>query len=217
MKPKCVVLLSGGMDSAVAAYWAKERFGQGIALSIWYGQRHKKEIDFSKKLAEKLQFPFTIRTFDLQGICGDSALVDAHGSVNKRFRGLPASFVPGRNLFMLTIAGVLAYQERINYIVGGWNIVDYGGYPDCRPEFLSQAEITLTKAMNYPIKIHKPVLYMNKRQILEYGLELEVPFQLTWSCYEGKAKPCGKCDACKNRAKGFRELKIKDPLLEGNH
>jgi len=213
-KDKAVILLSGGLDSAVAAYWAKEHFKEAICLSIRYGQRHNKEVFFANGFSTKMGSPWCLKRLDLSNI-SKSALITPMEDVNKKVRGLPSSFVPGRNLFMLTIAGVLCYQHKIHNIVGGWNIVDYGGYPDCRPVFLKAAELALTTALAWRIHIHAPLVLMNKKHIIEEGIRLKVPFELTWSCYEGRSKPCGKCNACKNRAKGFKALKMEDPLLKG--
>ena len=221
MKPKCIVLLSGGMDSAVALYWARKTFKTGIGLGIYYGQRHMKELDSSRALCKEVGWTFIEKELLLDPIC-ESALTTDSLSLNYKKRGLPASFVPGRNLFFLTVAGVIAYNERFHHIVGGWNAVDFGGYPDCRENFLSVTTQALNEAFGLTKKdwitgqmhIHRPLVHKTKQEIVEMGLELDVPFGLTWSCYEGGEKPCGKCNACKVRAKGFKQAGVVDPLLE---
>lgn len=217
-KPKCIVLLSGGMDSAVALYWARKNFKTGIGLGIFYGQRHDKELNSSQALCEQIGWPYIEKELLLNSVC-ESALTTNSLSLNFKKRGLLASFVPGRNLFFLTLAGVVAYNERFRHIVGGWNAIDYGGYPDCREGFLSEMQMTLNEALGFAgtkrkIWIHRPLVYNTKKEIVQMGVELKVPFEQTWSCYEGGKKPCGKCNACKVRAKGFKQAGVKDPLLE---
>ena len=215
MKEKAIVLLSGGLNSAVAMAWAKERY-DCIALGIYYQQRHFKEVKQAERLAMGWEIPFY---FLIVEIPGTSNLTKQKGSINKKKKGLPASFVPGRNLIFLGLAASLAYSEEATRIVGGWNCIDYSGYPDCRPTFLRQTEDAINLALGYTYKearitVKAPLLELNKKEIIQMGLKLEVPFELTWSCYEGEEKPCGKCGSCLFREKGFKEAGVKDPALE---
>lgn len=218
MKPKCVVLLSGGMDSTVAAYWAKKKFKDGVTLFIWYDQRHyKKEIESAIQISRLLNWSFGQKSLVFDEF-SSSALTNSLRNINEKVRKLPASFVPGRNLFFITAIAAFCYTRKISNIVGGWNAVDWSGYPDCRPNFLRAAETAINTALGLEkkpylyINIRAPLVGMNKAQIIQLGTKLNVPFEHTWSCYEGRDKPCGKCGACKQRAKGFREAGLEDPL-----
>jgi len=213
---KAIILLSGGLDSAVAAAWAQQRWGNlCMALIFDYGQRHNKEIVKAKKLAEHFGWPSIMQKFSIPST---SALTGV-GDVNTMIRGLPASFVPGRNMIFLSMAAAVAYTLEIEHIVGGWNIIDYSGYPDCRSDFLSSMEKTINLALGYgdyyKVRVERPLVLMNKKEIVLMGQELGVPFGMTWSCYEGGEKPCGVCGSCINRRKGFIEADIEDPLIGG--
>jgi len=211
---KAIILLSGGLDSAVAGAWAKKEWGEDcLALCFDYGQRHDKEIGYSRRLADYFGWPWHYWKIEIPA---QSALTDKVKDVNQTVRGLPASFVPGRNLIFLSYAVSVAYHHEALHIVGGWNQVDYSGYPDCRSEFLVETEAVLNLALGYSehtLCLHRPLIDRDKKQIISMGQELKVPFEMTWSCYEGWDKPCGVCGSCLFRAKGFKEAGIKDPLL----
>jgi len=213
-KMKAIILLSGGLDSAVAAAWAKREWHEDcLALCFNYGQRHTKEIHCSRRLAEYFGWPHQLLTIKIPS---QSALTDKAKDVNQTVRGLPASFVPGRNLIFLSYAASVAYHHEVSNIVGGWNFIDYPGYPDCRPEFLQATEVAINRALGYPeytLRLHGPLISLNKKEIIQLGQKLKVPFEMTWSCYQGWDKPCGVCGSCKFRTKGFEEAGIKDPLL----
>jgi 7-cyano-7-deazaguanine synthase len=211
---KAIVLLSGGLDSAVAAAVAGKRYEHLVALTFVYGQRHYREAMGAIKLAKWLGCEW--HELMLPKL-GPSALTDPTKPIEEFSDGrLPTSFVPARNLIFISVAASWAYADKAN-IVGGWNVVDYSGYPDCRPEFLDAAGAAVNLALGLPSKIDidAPLLHLNKAQIIKLGAMLGVPFQDTWSCYIGDRKPCGECPSCKIRAKGFAEAGIADPLLEG--
>lgn len=210
---KAIVLLSGGLDSAVAASQAHALWGTDcLAIIFDYGQRHSKEIQNAKKLADRFGWVWIIQKFSVPA---KSALI-GEGDVNQIVRGYPASFVPGRNLIMLSFAASVAWTLEAEVIVGGWNVIDYSGYPDCREDFLSSMEKTLNLALGYEqyykIRIRRPLILMNKKEIILLGKDLGTPFELTWSCYEGGEHPCGVCGSCLHRQKGFREAGIEDPV-----
>ena len=211
-KPKHIILLSGGMDSAVAGCMVAESKGKALAISFDYGQRHKKELVYAEAFAKEMGWDWKVFQMPI-GQFSNNALTNPKKSINKTYRCLPATFVPGRNLFFLTAAGAIAYSLRLTEVTGGWNVVDYGGYPDCREGFLTRTQYALRDAMNWMVEINRPVILMTKSEIVRIGAELKVPFGLTWSCYAGKDKPCGKCNSCINRAKGFEEAGVIDPLL----
>lgn len=215
---KTVALLSGGLDSAVAALIAQEKGDEIYALNIYYGQKHTKEIYSARDLAKYFDWPFL--HFEISIPCY-SALTDLNGDVNKELpSGLPASFVPGRNMIMLSYAASYAYSKEARKITGGWNFIDYPGYPDCRPDFLLSMERSMNKALGLSIEeftnisLVFPLGNRTKRDIIKIGEKLNLPFELTWSCYEGGETPCGVCSSCKFRAQGFYEADINDPLVK---
>jgi 7-cyano-7-deazaguanine synthase len=214
---KAVVLLSGGLDSAVTLYRAKAHKYKCFCLTFDYGQRHKKEIISARAVAGKAACPlFVFKTeFPWKG----SALLDRnikiprHNSTGK-ISGIPPTYVPARNTIFLSIA--LSYAEAIgaSAIFIGANAIDFSGYPDCRPDyyaaFRKMAKLgTKCGTEGKPVGIITPLIRKTKAQIIEMGKKLKVPLELTWSCYAGGKKPCGKCDACLIREKGFTEEGIR--------
>jgi len=215
---KAVCLISGGMDSAVAAAIARSEGYEIYALSFVYGQRHKKELVCAKKIAKFLKArEHRILEIGL-GIFGGSALtadieVPAGG---KNSKDIPVTYVPARNTIMLSYALAYAEVAGAEAIYIGANCIDYSGYPDCRPEyfrkFREMADLaTKTGVQGRKIKIVTPLIELNKAGIVRKGMELGVPFKDTWSCYKGGEKACGVCDSCRLRLKGFAEAGSIDP------
>jgi len=205
---KAIVLLSGGMDSAVALFIAKRSGYNPSCLTFDYGQRHKKEILFAGKLAKAAKSRHITLKISLPW--KKSALLDKNIKVpeNRNISGkenIPATYVPARNTIFLSFA--LSYAEAIgaNAVFIGANAVDFSGYPDCRPEYYKVFNELFKKATKLKgIKIVAPLLYKTKEEIVRLGRRLGVDFNLTWSCYKGGRKPCGVCDACRLRKKGFQ-------------
>ena len=222
---RAVVLMSGGIDSTVTAHYAKKQGFELYAITFTYGQRHGIEVEFARRQGEILGVKRHIFfELDLSKI-GGSALTDRSIEVPKRSledieREIPVTYVPSRNIIFLSIAASLAEVVDAGDIFIGVNAIDYSGYPDCRPQFIEAFE----KAINLGTKrgvegkgfrINTPLINMKKWEIIKLGSELGVDFSLTWSCYDPKdRRPCGKCDSCLLREKGFAEAGIKDPLLE---
>ena len=217
---KCVVLLSGGLDSSTVLAIALKDGCEAHALSFDYGQRHSRELESAKKIAEYFGVKHKIIKMDLRSI-GGSALTDDIDVPNRDIEEIeneiPVTYVPARNTILLSYA--LAYAEVIDadYIYIGVNALDYSGYPDCRPEYLKAYEemarlATKRGVEGRPIKIKAPLINMTKAEIIKTGMELGVPYELTWSCYRGGKKACGKCDSCLLRLKGFMEAGYEDPL-----
>jgi 7-cyano-7-deazaguanine synthase len=216
-RKKAVVLLSGGLDSTVSAAVAKSEGLDIFALTIDYGQRHKRELRSARAVAKALGAKkHLVLRVGLDKI-GGSALTDKKLRVPKSGvkPGIPATYVPARNLVFLSIA--VSYAEAIGaarvYI--GANSVDYSGYPDCRPEFIEafgRAADMGTKAgvSGDGPKIVAPLQSMSKAEIVRLGARLKAPMHLTWSCYEGGERACGKCDSCRLRRKGFEEAGARD-------
>jgi 7-cyano-7-deazaguanine synthase len=224
-KQSSVVLLSGGLDSAtVAAIAASDGF-QVNALSFAYGQRHSFELEAAKRVAHSLGVAqHRIATIDLR-VFGGSALTDdidvPKGRKSAEMgHGIPVTYVPARNTIFLSFALAWAEVLRASDVYIGVNALDYSGYPDCRPEFIRAYEMMANLATKAGVEgrqklvIHTPLMQLTKAQIIRKGMELGVDFSLTSSCYDPSpdGKPCGQCDSCYLRRKGFRENGIDDPL-----
>ena len=222
-KPKAVVLLSGGLDSTTTLAVAKSRGYEIYALTFRYGQRHHWEIEAARRIALHIQVAeHKIVEVDLSSF-GGSALtaeikVPKDRDLKEISKDIPITYVPARNTVFLAMALAWAEVLEAKDIFIGVNALDYSGYPDCRPEFIQSFEQTANLGTKAGVEgkqftIHTPLINLNKAQIIKKGLELEIDFSLTSTCYdpsvEGKA--CGKCDACRLRLKGFAEAGIKDP------
>src|SRR5260221_14469086 len=223
MHKKAVVLLSGGLDSTTAlAIVCHERF-ELHTLSFDYGQRHQREVEAAAAVARRygVQKQKTI-SIDLRAL-GGSALTDdfdvPHArSLEEMAREIPITYVPARNTIFLSFALAYAEVTGVDDLFLGINAIDYSGYPDCRPEYLEAYERMAnlaTKATTQDgrrFHIHAPLLHMNKAEIIRKGIELGVPYELTWSCYEGGELACGTCDSCLLRLNGFAEAGLRDPI-----
>jgi len=221
---RAVVLLSGGMDSATALAVAAKSGYEIHALSFDYGQRHGRELNSARKIASHFDVREHLVLRIPLGDLGGSALTDKNIPVPegkgpwRRGASIPPTYVPGRNLIFLSFAAAYAEILGAEAVFIGANALDYSGYPDCRPDFLRQLEKTVKKGTKRgvagrPLKMIAPLLSLSKADIVRLGASLGVPFQLTWSCYRGGKRPCGRCDSCLIRAKGFAEAGIADPLL----
>ena len=220
-----VILLSGGLDSATAAAIAKQQGFQLHALSFRYGQRHEREIEAAKKVAEFLKAKtHRVTDFDLRAI-GGSALTDQIAvpkgrSAKEMADGIPVTYVPARNTIFLAFALALAERIEAGDIFFGANQLDYSGYPDCREEYIRAFEAMANLATKAGvegksrIKIHVPLIEMTKAQIIRKGVELGINYGLTWSCYDPApdGRACGLCDSCQLRLKGFKEAGLDDPI-----
>ncbi len=220
---RAIVLLSGGLDSATALLIAKEQGFDVVALSFDYGQRHRVEIDRARQLAARYGArEHRVVSIELPAP-ETSALTDPSLAVPKRSLGseaIPVTYVPARNTLFLAHAVALGEALGAGDIFIGANALDYSGYPDCRPEFLEAFQKTAnlgTKAGvqgRLRFRIHAPLLKMTKREIVARAQSLGLDFALTSSCYDPspRGRPCGACDSCLLREKGFREAGISDPL-----
>ena len=218
MKKKAVVLVSGGMDSAVVLAIAREQGLAVHALSVSYGQRHTSELDAAARVAQALGAVEhkTVRV-DLRAI-GGSALTDDIDVPEAGGEGIPVTYVPARNTIMLSLALGWAEVLGANELFCGVNAVDYSGYPDCRPEFIEAFErlanlATKAGVEGAGIRVHAPLLRMGKADIVREGLRLGVDFADTVSCYraDDEGRACGRCDACRLRADGFAAAGAADP------
>lgn len=219
---KAVVLLSGGLDSAVALYVAKREGHEIHALSFDYGQRHDKELNCARAIAQKAGVAsHHVVSLHLGG-WGGSSLTDKSmdiedGDVNRS--DIPITYVPARNMVFLSVAASLAEAKGAQHIYIGISQVDYSGYVDCRREFVDAMQRVINQGTvmgaekGMPITIHAPFMNITKAEEIKIGYSLGVDFGLTWSCYRGGEHPCGNCDSCLLRAKAFAEAGIEDSGL----
>jgi len=212
---KAVVLLSGGLDSATTLYYAKKRGYKTHCLTFSYGQRHRREIESAKRLAKKSGSVLDILKLDLPwrgSSLTDRRLPLPKGKVNRK--GVPSTYVPGRNIIFLSYATSYAEAIGAEKIFIGVNQIDYSGYPDCRESFLKSFQGALKSGTRHKaIRIEAPLINKAKAEIVKMALRLSVPIALTWSCYRGDKTPCGRCDSCLIRARGFKDAEVKDPLI----
>lgn len=220
---KAICLFSGGLDSATVLYYAIKQGYEVFGLSIHYGQLHEREIQSALKIARNLGIQHEIINIELPW--KGSSLLDSHMVMpeKRNIETLPAeipnTYVPARNTIFLSLAASFAEAKKADTIFIGANAIDYSGYPDCRPEYLIEFEHliqlgTKSGVEGKDIKIVAPLVQMNKAEIIRLGTELEVPYEWTWSCYRGVQTPCGTCDSCLIRAKGFQDAGLNDPLLK---
>ncbi len=224
--PKCaVVLLSGGLDSATVLAIAKAEGYELYALSFSYGQRHAWELEAAKRVAASIGVAqHRIATIDLRAFGGSALTADIDvpkgRDADEMSHGIPITYVPARNTIFLSFALAWAEVLGASDIFLGVNALDYSGYPDCRPEFIEAFEQMANLATKAGVegrqhlRIHTPLIAMTKAQIIATGMELGVDYGLTSSCYDpgSTGAPCGQCDSCLLRQKGFRENGIADPL-----
>lgn len=216
-------LISGGLDSCVTSFIAKNQGFKVYGLTFSYGQRHSKELKSAEKVAESLGcIDHIVFNLDLDVFGGSSLLdksieVEHDHNLEKIGKMIPSTYVPARNTIFLSIA--LAYAESLDAdaVFIGATSSDYSGYPDCRPEFFEAFQKTADLATKKgveddSIEIKTPLLLLDKAEIIKKGLELSVPFESTWSCYLGEDKACGRCDSCLLRLKGFKKAKSEDPI-----
>jgi len=223
---KAIVLLSGGLDSTTTLAIARSEGFQPFTLSFDYGQRHRIELDRAAAIAEGMgSADHRVVTVDLAQF-GGSALTDdidvpAGRSAEAMAGGIPVTYVPARNTIFLSYALAFAEVTGAHDIYIGVNAIDYSGYPDCRPEYIRAFEAMANLATKAGVEgtghltIHTPLIEMTKAEIIKKGLELGVDYGLTHSCYDPGpgGKPCGVCDSCQLRQKGFDEAGVADPLL----
>ena len=216
---RAVVLLSGGLDSATTLFFAQKQGYRVSCLIFDYGQRHKKEIIQAKRIAGSAHCDYKLVKIALPW--KGSSLLDKKLALpagrHLDEKNIPSTYVPARNIIFLSFAA--SYAEAINtkVIFIGANAIDYSGYPDCRPQFFRAFHQALLKGSKRgvegnAVKIVTPLIGKTKAEIMKLGLKLKVPYHLTWPCYSGGRRPCGVCDSCRLRQKGFDEIKVKDPI-----
>ena len=214
---KGIILLSGGIDSTTTLYHAKKKGYKLAALIFDYRQKHKKELKYAIKIAKANGLDYYLLKIDLSWT--KSALTNKNIGIpcnrNLKSKKIPVTYVSGRNIIFLSYAYSLAESVGANKIFIGAHVEDYSGYPDCRPQFLGAFEEGANKGLSSKkISIAAPLLKKNKKEIIRLGLKLNVPYELTWSCYKGNKNPCLRCDSCRFRMAAFKQLGMIDPILK---
>ncbi len=237
-----VILLSGGLDSTTVAAHAREATDHLSALTFHYGQSHSKEVACAQEIARLMGIQHHLLDISFFGkVAWYSALtspdrfpVPESRSVQQMGVSIPITYVPLRNTFFLSL-GAAFLESQVLYSIEveeadpkgleaslfmAPNAIDYSGYPDCRPEYFEKMSDALAYGSKLwteyqvPIRVETPIIHMSKSEIVKMGIKLRAPLEFTWSCYHGGPVPCGKCDSCLLRAKGFRDAGLADPALE---
>jgi len=223
-----LVILSGGLDSTVCMAVAGRDSGPSpVALTFDYGQRHRTELDRAAAVAARFRSEHLVVELDASR-WGGSALTDATVEVpdaagpddaaEPNEQAIPVTYVPARNIIFLSVALGVAEARDLDAVYLGVNALDYSGYPDCRPEFVEAfrrvAAVGQKRGVEgRPVEIRTPLIELTKAGIVRLGADLGAPLELTWSCYRAGPAPCGRCDACVLRAKGFSDAGLDDPAL----
>jgi 7-cyano-7-deazaguanine synthase len=236
-----VILLSGGLDSTTVAAYAKQQGYELIAITLHYGQKHSKEVESAKKVAEIMGIKQEVIDISFfKKLAWYSALTSPQDFKVPKLRNdeeiarvIPVTYVPLRNTFFITIAAAFLESEVLSLIENAKvdpaeveasifiaaNAIDYSGYPDCRPEYYEKMKTALFEGSKLgtqykkTMNIETPIILKTKAEIVKLAVELEAPIDYTWSCYEGGEVPCGACDSCILRARGFAEAGCEDPLI----
>ncbi|MDR0974521.1 MAG: 7-cyano-7-deazaguanine synthase QueC [Ruminococcus sp.] len=223
---KSLVLLSGGVDSTTALALAVRDYEEVIALSVSYGQKHARELRAAENVAKFYKIP--LKTIDLNAVFADSDCVllsnseaeipkESYGEQTAKTGGLTpvSTYVPFRNGLFISTAAAVAISNGCEAVIYGAHADDSAGsaYPDCSPEFAAAMNSALITGSGGGLKLSAPFVNMTKAEIVKLGVSLNVPYELTWSCYVGSDRPCGQCGTCIDRAAAFAAAGIKDPAI----
>ena len=206
-----LVVFSGGQDSTTCLYWAKKKFNRVVALSFIYGQKHELEVEIAEKIALQAGVEFHVKDVSFIGRLGQNALTDTTLVMDqdKPANSVPNTFVPGRNLFFLSIAAVFARELGIHHLVTGVSQTDFSGYPDCRDSFIKSLNVTLNLALDENFVIHTPLMWIDKAETWALADRLgvlDLIHDQTLTCYNGiPGDGCGHCPACKLRREGYEK------------
>lgn len=206
---KALVVFSGGQDSTTCLFWAKKHFKKVYALTFIYGQKHSNEVELARELARRHEVEIEVMDMSFIGRLGRNSLTDTSMTMDKEQPegGVPNTFVPGRNMFFLSIAAVYAREHGISHIITGVSQTDFSGYPDCRDSFIKSLNVTLNLAMDDQFVLHTPLMWLDKAQTWEMADRLGVMDIIrneTLTCYNGvKGDGCGECPSCRLRRRGL--------------
>lgn len=211
---KTVVLLSGGLDSVTLAFCLRQD-RKILPISFNYGQRHSRELTSSQGFAQLLNVPWKLVDLtDVTQLMRGSSQTDASIEVPEghyAHESMKLTVVPNRNMIMLAVAGAYAVSEGADSIAFAAHAGDHAIYPDCRPDFVNAMQVAFHLANYHPVLLEAPFLNKTKGDIVKLGTLLDVPYELTWSCYKGADKHCGKCGTCVERIEAFQQAGVKDP------
>ena len=214
---RAIVVFSGGMDSATALWWALREFGDVAAVSFEYGAKHNaRELAAAETICKKLAVPHSVIPLDFIGRTFHSSLLKTGGAIpegNYNEENMASTVVPFRNGIMLAAAAGLAEDSGFSAVILGNHTGDHAIYPDCRPEFIDGMAKAIETGTGGKVKLLSPFCNMTKSEIAALGAKLGVDFSLTWSCYNGREKHCGKCGTCRERREAFREAGLPDPTV----
>ncbi len=218
---KAVVLISGGLDSAVTLFFAIKKGYKCHSITFDYGQRHTRELLSARRIAKAGNSELKIIKLGLSwkgsSLLNKDMKLPLDRSIKQIKKDIPSTYVPARNTIFLSIATSFAEAIGASFVFIGAHFEDSSGYPDCRIEYLKAFDALIKlgtkKGLEGDLALRFPLIDKTKKEIIRLGASLKVPFQFTWSCYKGGDRPCMRCDSCILRAKGFRELGLKDPLV----
>lgn len=214
---RALVVHSGGADSTICLHWAIDCYEMVSAITFDYGQRHRIELDCAASICERLGVEQKVVTLESLSQLGGNSLTDHKTTIETPEGELPNTFVPGRNLLFMTLAGAWAWQVGAKHLVTGVCETDFSGYPDCREETMKALEQSLNLGMESNFEIHTPLMHVSKAQSVLMARDLDGcldSLAYSHTCYEGQYPPCGQCPSCVLRAKGFAEAGMTDPLIQ---
>ena len=220
---EAIVLLSGGLDSATLLAMAKDKGYETVALTFDYGQKHKRELEGARKIAKALKvkehivIPLRLGELMKSSLTQKALAIPERENEGASDGEIPTTYVPARNLIFLSVATSIAESRGAEHIFIGVNAVDFSGYPDCTPYFIAAFQRVIKVGTKVgregrAIQLETPLVHLSKAQIVAKAVRMKVPLELTWSCYRGGKKACGKCDSCRLRLKGFAQAGVKDPI-----
>ena len=215
------MIFSGGQDSTTCLFWARARYDKVLALTFDYNQRHRREIESARRIATMAGVGHELLNLGavfagLSPLTNEEESVDQYKSSADLPGGLEKTFVPGRNILFLCVAANRAYVLGCDHVIIGVSEEDFGGYPDCRLDFIKKMEAALAAGLDKQLNLVTPLITLNKRKIVELALSLPgcmEALSFSTTCYNGTMPPCGSCHSCLLRQKGFAEAGVDDPLL----